>query len=320
MRIALLVGVVLTAFGGSLWANGGHGGGGCGAPCGAAPCGAAPYTAAAAPCGPTTRTVYVTEWVAENYETTRTSYRHDWREEKYTAYRQICVPETRTRTVTCYKTVHECVDKVCTVWDTVPCVETRTVMKRVETCKPVTTVERRCVDRGHWECQEVPTFLGNLHSRSSKKGGDCCDPCNSFCQQQCVKTRTKKVWVSCKVWEEHCCTKMVKSCEYVPQTCQVTVCKKVPRQVCQKVCVARCVPECRQETYCCNVTKCVPYEACRRVCVCVPVCEKVTCCRMVPRCVAKQVTDCAPSCNTCCEHSDSCHKRFRFARHSKCCN
>jgi hypothetical protein len=44
-----------------------------------------------------------------------------------------------------------------------------------------------------------------------------------------------------------------------------------------------------------NVRKCVPYQACRKVCKNVCCQEKVRVCKMVPRCVEKEVP-CAPAC------------------------
>jgi hypothetical protein len=318
LRYALLVGAVIAALGGNAWADD------------AAPAAPAPNpnpapaanpapapapAAAGAPCGGGYQTIYVNEWVPETYTTTRTVYRQEWREQQYTAYRYECVPQCVTKNVTCYRTVTEWKDVVRTCYERVPvCVE-RTVMKKVVTCQPCTKVIRKCVDRGHWECCEVPTLLGRIQLARYQKNA-CCDPCAC---PPCIKTRTQKHWVSCPVWEECCVTVMQQVCTYVPTVVKCTEWKCVPKCVTQRVCCTRCVPECRQITCTVMVQKCIPYQACRKVCVCVPCCEQVTCCRMVCRCVAKQVPVCAPCCTTCCETSCCCQRKFSFRRHG-CCN
>lgn len=227
--------------------------------------------------------VLVNEWVSEAYPCTRTVYRTECRTETYTAHRTECVPQTVVRNV--------CVS--------VPCVEQRTVMQPHYTCKPVTEVVRKCVDKGHYECREVPCepscFDRMRKWWKGRKCDDCCEPC---CEP--VRTKTVKVWVPCPVWEEHCVTKMVRSCEYRPVVVNVTVCKK----------------EMRQETCTVMVSRCVPYQATRTVQVCVPHTETVTATRMVCRTVEKLVPAadcCAPSCcEPCCTPCCNSHSR-------KCC-
>jgi hypothetical protein len=245
--------------------------------------------ATAAPCAPQFRTVCVKEWVPEKYETTRITYERVCREEKYTAYRCECVPETRTRQV--------CVS--------VPCVEERTVMKSQWKCVPVTQVVRKCVDKGHYECKEVPcgpSFLERLRESFRCKDG-CNDCCENRCEP-CPRTKTVKVWVPCPTWEEKtvCCTKRV--CEKIPVKCQVKVCKT----------------QVKTETYTCMAQKRIPYEATRNVVHCVPHEQKITCTRMVCRTVQKQVPV-----ETCCETS-CCRSRWFHGcgglgfRHHGCCD
>jgi len=238
------------------------------------------------------------QMVPEQYETTRTVYRTEYVNERYTAYRTECVPEGRTCTKTIYEKGPEWRDQVCTSYKCVPTMECRTTYKKVTVCKTVTTVTRKCVDKGHYECQQVPCKPG-LFARAKKCCGcdDCCEPCPPM--------KTKKVWVPCPVWIETPCTKVVKCTECVPCTENVCVNKMVPVQTTVRVCTYRCVPRCVTSTYTVNVSRCVPYEATRCVAKCVPVCEKVTCCRMVCRPVVKEVC-CTPCCTPCCPKS-CCH-------------
>ncbi len=246
-----------------------------GARAGDAPCGP--------PCAPAVRTVCVTEWVPQQYVTTRVSYRAECVQEKYTAYRTECVPETRTVTNTVYQMVPEVREEVRTVCVPVTTVETRTCMKPVVTCKPVTTVCRKCVDMGHYECREVPCRESCLTKlRRHFHHDDCCEPCPP-------PTKTVKVWVPCKVWVEQPVTTMVRTCEWVAVPVQVNVCRLVPRQETVKVCSYRCVAQQQTSTCTVMVSRCVPYEATRTLVRCVPVEEKVTLCRMVPHVVEKQV-------------------------------
>ncbi len=305
VRAAALAGVVLATLG--LPAQASHG-------AGSSCCDGAASSSAAGCCGPTTQTVTVNEWVPENYEATRTVYRNQCYTEKYTAYRTECVSETRTRQVTCNRYVTEYVDKPYTTWTCVPTVETRTVCKKVWTCNPVTTCTRKCVDQGHYECREVPAH--SLFGCFKKHKTDPCDPCAPVCQP----TKTVKVWVPCKVWIEVPCTKMVRTCQTVQETCQVTVMKRVCTTQVRKVAVCKCVPECKTESYCVLVPRKVPYEATRTCNRCVPVVEKYTACRMVCRTVQKQVAVdcCSVSCTT--SHRCSLMSKFKgFGGHHKSC-
>jgi hypothetical protein len=256
----------------------------------------------APPCAPAVRTIHVTEWVPQHVETVRTVYRTECVPEKYIAYRTECVPEVRTRVVTVHRLVPEVREEVRTVCVSVPCVEQRTVMKKVVTCKPVTTVTRKCVDMGHYECCEVPC-RESCWARVKKMchKGDCCEPCPP-------PTKTVKVWVPHKVWVETPHTHLVRVCEYVPTVVNVTVCKLVPQQQTFKVTCFRCVPEHKTETFTVLVPRKVAFEATRTVARCVPVQEKVTVCRLVPHTVEKQVP--CDTCETCCP-PPCCHKCCR---------
>lgn len=257
--------------------------------------------APAADCAPQYRTVCVTEWVPEQYQCTRTVYKAECRQETYTAYRCECVPETRTRTCTVYKMVQETkmvARETCTC---VPTYEERTVMQTFVTCKPVTKIVKKCEDHGHWECREVPCgpSLSDRIKKCFHRKKDCCE-----CEPCCVKTKTEKVWVPCKVWVEVPVTCYERVCEQRPVTCKVCTYKLVKNVEQVPVTCCKCVPETKTETYTCMVTRKVPYQATRTVTVCVPVQETVTQTRMVCRVVQKQVpveTCCAPKC--CC---DSC--------------
>lgn len=240
---------------------------------------------------PATQSVCVTEWVPQNYTTTRTVYRTQCVQENYTAYRTVCVPETRTQTCVVNCMVPEYRNVVRTVCVSVPTVETRTVMKSVWTCKPVTTVTRKCVDMGHYECRQVPCHQSCL-TKWRKKRNCCCECCPP-------PMKTVRVWCPNKVWVETPCTKMVRVRECVPTTIQVCCCKMVPKQECVRVCCYRCVPQQKVTTCTVMVAKCVPYQATRTVARCVPCQETVVCCRMVPQTVVKQVACCNP-CNPCC--------------------
>jgi len=301
-RRALLIGAVLATWTAQANACAGPCGSGCGDGCGSAP---AMASAGCAP-APAFRTVTVTEWVPEQYQTTRTTYRTEHVTESYTAYRTECVPETRTCMVTVTKMVPECRDEVRTTYTCVPTCETRTVSKKVWTCKPVTTVSRKCVDQGHYECKEVPCGP-SLRDRLGHKKGCCADPCDPCATTCCepVRTKTVKVWVPNKVWIETPCTKMVRTCETVCSTETVTVMKKVPQTHVVKVTVNRCVTEQVPQTTTVMVSRCVPYQATRTVAKCVPVTEPVTACRMVCRTSQKVVPvetcsdACAPACDQC---------------------
>jgi hypothetical protein len=284
---------------------------------GAVPAGACADGCAPPPCAttvaaaPAMQTVTVNEWVPETYETVRTVYKTQMVCETYTAFRTECVPVTKTRQVVCNRMVPEWRDEVRTVCVSVPTVETRTVMKKVVTCKPVTTIHRKCVDMGHYECREVPcreSCLARL--RKCCHRSDCCDPC-----PPCPPTKTVKVWCPNKVWVETPVTCMKRVVECVPTCVQVTVCKMVPQQQTVRVCSYRCVTDVKTVPYTCMEARQVAFEAKRMVCKCVPCQEKVTCCRMVCRTVQKQVpvTPCCDVCPiTCCS---GCSHRH----HRRCC-
>lgn len=249
-----------------------------------------------APCGPAMKTICVEECVPEHYTTTRTVYKKERVCEKYTAFRCESVPETRTRTCTVYDKV-PCVEtRTRTVCVSVPCVEERTCMEKHWVSKPVTTCKKKCIDKGHWECREVPCRESLFDRLKKACKDDCCDDC---CEP-CPKTKTKKVWVPCKVWVEEPCTEWKKVCEYRPVTKCVTVCKKETRCETYQVTVCKSVPRTKCETYTVCVEKKVPYEATRWVEKCVPHQEQVSCCRMVKRVVQKQVP-CDPCPPPCCK-------------------
>src|SRR5262249_348369 len=153
-----------------------------------------PAPAAADPCAPRFRTVCVTEWVPEKYICERTVNKVEYKQEKYTAFKCECVPEKRTCTKTVYEKVPEvkCVTRI--VCEKVWCEEERTVMEKRTVCKPVEKCERKCVDKGHWECRCVeckPSCLERLREACKKK--DCCDPCNpcnTCCETKCPKYKT----------------------------------------------------------------------------------------------------------------------------------
>lgn len=276
-------------------------------------CGAA---APAASC--CTRKVTCTEWVPETYETTRTTYRTECRQESYTAYRCESVPETRTRTFTVNKQVPETRTETRTVCVSVPTIEERTEMVSKSICTPVTTMARRCVDRGHFECREVPCkescFKQMCGKFSHKK--DCCDECAPACPPP---TKTVKVWVPCMVTEEYPVTTMKRECIQVPVTRKVTVYKQESRQESFQVTSYKCVSEQRSENYTVNVSRQVAYQATRNVSVSVPVQEKVTCTRMVARTIEKEVPACdaGACCTTSCK--PSCKKHFH-KKCDACCN
>jgi hypothetical protein len=268
---------------------------------------------APAPCAPAPqfRTVTVKEWVPEQYPTTRTVYKTECRTETVTAYRCETVPETRTRTVTTCKSVPTVETRTRTVCVNVPTVETRTVQERHVTCKPVTTMCRRCVDRGHWECRQVPCET-RRHWRGLFHHRDCEDECAPACPPP---MKTVRVWVPCPTWETYPVTKVQRVCEYRPVQVQVTVCKKEYRTETYQVTVCKSVAESHVEKYTVCVTRKVPYQTTRQVAVCVPHEEKVMATRMVCRTVEKQVPCEAPCETTCCKRS---HRLFR-GHHGDCC-
>jgi hypothetical protein len=273
-----------------------------------APPAAAPFhgDGCGAPCAPATRTVCVTEYVPQQTVETRTVFRTVCVPETYTACRTECVPETRTRTVMVSRMVPEVRNEVRTVCVSVPTVEQRTVYRRVEVCTPVTTCVTRCVDRGHYECREVPVRPSCWERMRKHRHHDCCE-------EECVRTRLEKVWVPCMVTEQVPVTRMVRSCQCVPETVNVTVCRMVPRQETFQVTCYRCVSEPRVETCTVMVPRQVSFQATRMVSRCVPTQVQVTVCRMVPRVVERQV----PVETCCCEAEPCCNggKHRRFGHH-----
>src|SRR5205807_4292373 len=170
------------------------------------------------------------EWVPEKYETTRTVYHMEQKQENYTSYRCENVQEERTRTVTVYKTVQEEKEVVHKVCVKVQCVEERTTYKTCVHYVNENKVVRKCVDKGHWECREVPCGPGVLDRVKDLCHKDCCNDCgHNACETSC-RTKKTRVWVPCPVWEEHtvCCKKRV--CETKPVTCKVNVCKTQYRE------------------------------------------------------------------------------------------
>jgi hypothetical protein len=256
----------------------------------------------AAPCAPAMRTVCVTEWVPQNVVENRTVYKQVCEVEKYTAYRTECVAEQRVRTYCVSRMVPEWREEVRVCWVPVTTIEKRECLKPVVTCKPVTTVCRKCVDMGHYECREVPCHESCFAKWRRKHHSDCCE--------ECPPTKIEKVWVPCKVWVETPVTTMVKTCTMVPTVVEVSVCKMVEKRETVKVCSYRCVTEEKKENVTVMVPRCVAYQATRNVVRCVPTEEKVTVCRMVSRTVEKQVPVETCCYSNCCEsgrHHKRCH-------------
>ena len=244
---------------------------------------------------PATRTITCKVMVPEYYETTRTVNKKQCVEEKYTAYKCEYVKEERTRTCNVNKWVNEVKEETRTVCEWVKTCEERTIMKKVTSCKPVVHTVKKCVDKGHWECREVPcgpSILDRIKDLCKKN--DCCeDACKP------ARTKTIKCWVPNKVMEECKVTKMERVTECVPCKVKVQICKKVAKQVKVQVCHKKCVTETKTEKYTVCVPKKVAYEATRKVMKCVPCQEKVKCCKMVEKTVEKQVVDCDPCAKKC---------------------
>jgi hypothetical protein len=262
---------------------------------------------------PATRTVCCTEWVPETYQGTRTVYKTECKEEKYTAYRCECVPETRVSTVTVMKPVMETQTVMKCVCENVQCVEQRTHMKKCVSYQQVTTMCRKCVDKGHYECREVPcgpSLCDQLKKCFHKS--DCCE------QPACPRTKTVKVWVPCKVWVETPVTKCKKVVTCVPVTCNVTVCKKVYKQVPCQVQVCKYVPTQEKVTHQCMKVTQIPYDATRTVRVCVPVQETFTATRLVAKTVEKQVPV-TPCCQPSCE-APRCQRCSGLFFRNSCCD
>jgi hypothetical protein len=265
-------------------------------------------------------TIKVTECVPETYTATRTVYKMVSREEKYTAYKCESVPVEQTRTCTVYKRVAEVKTVNRNYWVCTPVVEEKTVLRPCYSTRQVTKMVCKTEDHGHYECREVPChWKACAHKlRHCCRKSDCCEPC---CPPP---TRTKKVWVPCKVTVQVPVTVCERVCEMKPVVCKVCTYKReLKTEACQVTCW-KCVPETRVEKYTCLVTRRVPYQATRTVCVCVPHEEKVTCTRMVARVVEKKVpvvTACASPCEAepCCCPSHKCH-RHKLHRHNHCCD
>jgi hypothetical protein len=274
------------------------------------------------------QTICVTECVPETYQVKRISYKQVCKQETYTAFRCECFPVTKTCNVTTYTKKAVWKDVTCTVYEKVPCWETRTVMKPCYSYVNETVMKSRKVDKGHWVCEEVPAHFKAFCQRLGQGHGhnNCCDPC--ACPAPCPPTRTVKKWCPCWVTECYPCTVCKKVCTMVPETCKVCTYKCVAKQVCNKVCSYECVPCVTQQTYTCYETKQVPFTCTRNVMTCVPCEEMVTCTRYVAKTVYRQVP---VSCNNnCCESFSSCcssgghghgHKlfsNFRGHGHNSC--
>lgn len=278
----------------------------------AVPAARADHHCAPAPTAPCTRTIQVTECVPEYYKVKRTCYRYECRQEKYTAFKCVSVPTWQERTCCVVKRIPE------TVWETrrvcvqVPVCEERVVMKPCYKYVQETCMVKKCVSRGHWECRTEcakPHFLARLCHRNN----DCCDPC----APQCCKTRTRKVWVNCPVYQDCPVTRCRKVCEMVPHKCIVKTCRTEVREEKVQVCRYRCVTEQVVQKVCVHVTQKVPYECCRTVRVCVPYEVEVTCCRMVPRTVCREVPACPT--NDCCATTCCKPKKKLFGGHGHRC-
>jgi hypothetical protein len=277
-----------------------------------ADCGSAAPAGDCGGCAPATRTISVTEWVPEHYQACRTVYKQECVQEKYTGCRTECVAEQRTHQVTVYKSVCETHNECRTICKCIPYCEDRTVMKQVVTCCPETTYTHKCVDKGHYECREVacgPTLSERFHKLCKHhKRNECCE---SACESQCCeapRTRTERVWVSCKVDECVPCTHMVRHCSCVPTVEHVTCYKHVSEQITVPVSCFHCVPECVTKTCTVMVPHQVTFEGVRNVTRCVPVQETYTACRMVSRCVEKQVA-CEAVSTSCCGSTSCCENQ-----------
>lgn len=242
--------------------------------------GCAPACAPAAPA-----TIKVQKWVDQVTQEPRTTYKHETKCETYTAYKTETYQEPVTSTITVNKIVCETVMECRTKCVKVPVWEDKITTKSSWKTVCYTEMKSKKVDKGHYECQEVPVREG-FCARFKKKDPCACDA---------PKTELKKVWVPC----------MVEECYPVTKSKREKVCE----QVCEKVCTYRnetvtemvpvvkkkCVPECQTVTKMVCKTRCVPYTATRNVSVCVPVTEMVSVTKKV--CVWEEVP--APACNPC---------------------
>ncbi len=239
------------------------------------------------PC-PIVKKICVTEFVPQHYEACRTVYHTEYRDEFYTAYKTECVPECRTRTVTCNTFVTEYHDEVRTVTKMVPYCEDRVITRNVWTTQHVTEICKKTIDQGHWECYCCPRCP--TPAEAAADANKCCKPCYFT---------TKKCWVPCLVCIDVPVTRCVPVCTQVCETIKVTCCKPVCESFTVKVGCTKCVPVCKTETYTVLVPRCVPVQLCRKVAICVPHVEKYTACRMVPVTVEKEII-CEPCCTPCC--------------------
>jgi hypothetical protein len=271
------------------------------APC----CNSAPACCSTAPAY---RTITCTECVPETYTVKRTCYRTECRCETYQTCRTECVPV--------------CKERVCTVYDRVPCMQTvtkkvctyttswcdKTVMKPCYSYVQETCMKKQLVCRGHYECQCVPK-----HSLFGGHKNNCCDPCGSCC----TPMKMKKVWVNCPEYRECPVTVCRKVCTMVPTTCKVCVRTPCWSEVQCQVCTYQCVPRQVCQKYTCYETRQVPCTATRMVRVCVPYETTVCCTRWVTKQVCRQVPCCE---NTCCNTTSTCCNNTCNTGCNTCCN
>lgn len=258
-----------------------------------------------APCGPTTRTIRVTECVPETYTTKRTVYKVECRQETVDGFRCETVQVQKERQVTHVKHVPVWKEEVRKVCHKVTVCEEREVCKKVWRTVEETVMKKRLKSLGHWECRETCGGLFGGHGRGCN---DPCDPCADRCP------RTRKVWVFCPQYE--CCPVKVCKKVCVEEKCKVKVpvCKTEWREEKVKVCHMECVKEQKVEKYTVCETRKVPCKVTRTVRVCVPHEETVTCTRMVRRCVEREVACPAPRGNDCCRPSLSDRLRDALGR------
>jgi hypothetical protein len=292
VRFALLIGALAAAVSPAR----AHGRNDCGAPC-------------SAPCGPSTRTIRVTECVPETYTVKRTVYKVECRTKEVDSFRCETVQVQKERVVNCVKRVPIVKEEVRKVCRNVTTYEDREVCKKVWRNVEETVMKKKLVRLGHWECQEVCARRGLFGGHGHKNG--CNDPCADPCADQCPETRTKKRWVFCPEYE--CCPVKVckKVCVEEKVMCKVPVCRQVVTEEKVKVCTYECRTEQRTEKYTVCETRKVPCKVTVTERVCVPHVQDVTCTRMVARCVERQVP-----CNNVCE--DACRPSLRDRLHSLC--
>ncbi len=244
-----------------------------------------------------TMTVKVCEMVPVVKDVTRTVYKPVTKEVMVTEYTTQMVQEVKTKTYTEYKRVTETVMKPVTKTIKVPVTECRTEMHSRWKLESYTTYKTKTVDKGHYECREVPAGPG-LFDRLCSKKCDPCNPCGSC--NTCPKMKTVKCWVPCCVTEcvPVCKKKLVKECYPVTKQVCTYKCQTVTEMV--PCCVTKCIPECKTCSYTVCKKVCVPHQVKKCVTTCEPVCEtvKVTVCE--PRWVDKQVA-CSSPCSTSCD-------------------